>query len=66
MPKIITAIKENKQTKEPRTAVVKRHLTDALKFVVTTIIKNIIITQLIIKEKVAIVWTAWNHAKINQ
>jgi hypothetical protein len=54
-PNMITAINANKHVNAPRVAVTVRHLTEALKFVVAVTTKNMIINELVIKQKLAIV-----------
>ena len=54
-PNIITEINEKKQVNAPKEAVTVKHLTDARKFVVTEIIRKIIISELHMNEKHAIV-----------
>jgi hypothetical protein len=54
-PNMITAIRANKQVKAPNVAVIVRHLTDALKFVVAVTTRNMIISEFVMKAKLAIV-----------
>ncbi len=55
IPNMITDINANKHVRAPKVAVMVKHFTDALKFVVAVTTKNIIINEFVIKLKLAIV-----------
>ena len=59
---MMTDIRANRQVRAPRVAVIVKHLTEALKFVVAVITKNMIMSELVMNAKLAIVCTALNQA----